>query len=221
MREHELIDERWDAEASAGEVCVELIDQIFADNDLDRSDQTIIAVGVGPGPYTSTRVGLSIARAIGFGLDIPVVGICSHDALAAQFAQDQPGQDFIVATDARRREVYWARYDSTGARKHGPQVGKPQELVETHPDISTYVGNGFERYPDLAQTAGPKTPSARWIGELAFRELQRGSDIPTDAHSVVDHSETGETLIPADQSVFAPFPLYIRRPDAVEPAVKR
>lgn len=242
LREHAVIDERVDADASAGEVCVGLIDAMFADNELDRSDQTLIAVGVGPGPYTSTRVGLAIARAIGLGLDVPVVGICSHDAIAAQFVarhahstdadgivEDEGRElaagvavnagDFIVTTDARRREVYWALYDASGKRKMGPQVGKPADVVAAYPMVSTYVGNGFARYPDLPAEEFI-TPSARWIAELALRELERGSQIPHTAHPVVDHVESGTALVSPEQAVFAPYPLYIRRPDAVEPVIK-
>ena len=221
LRQRTVVDERVESQASAGEVCVALVDAMFADGGWRRSDLTLVAVGVGPGPYTSTRVGLAIARGVGLGLDIPVVGICSHDAIAAQYvAMGKAGGDFIVVTDARRREVYWALYDASGRRKRGPEVGKPQAVVAEHPEVSAYVGNGFERYPDLPE-AEFYPPSARWIGELALRELERGSQIPDSAHAVVDHVESGSALVSPEQVVFAPHPLYIRRPDAVEPVIKK
>lgn len=77
------------------------------------TDLTGIAVGTGPGPFTGLRIGLAAARTLAFVLDVPLYGVCSLDALAAQAIQQlelAPDTELIVATDARRREVYWAQY---------------------------------------------------------------------------------------------------------------
>ena len=81
---------------------------------------TRVAVGVGPGPFTGLRVGLMTAKVLGAALGIPVDGVVSLDAVAAG---EGP---LTVVTDARRREVYWARYDERGARVDGPHVGNPE-----------------------------------------------------------------------------------------------
>jgi len=92
------------------ELLAPAIAQVLADAGADRADLTAIAVGVGPGPYTGLRVGIVTARVLGAALGIPVHGVCSLDVIAADVQLPR----FLVATDARRREVYWARYDETG-----------------------------------------------------------------------------------------------------------
>ncbi|MDF0531776.1 tRNA (adenosine(37)-N6)-threonylcarbamoyltransferase complex dimerization subunit type 1 TsaB [Tsukamurella sp. 8F] len=89
---------------------------------LARSDIGAIVVGCGPGPFTGLRVGMATAAAFGDALGIPVHGVCSLDAIAVGSRGDT-----LVVTDARRREVYWARY-SDGVRTGGPDVCKPADL---------------------------------------------------------------------------------------------
>ena len=74
-----------------------------------------VVVGMGPGPFTGLRIGIAFARSFALARNISVRGVCSLDAIAAQVDE----KDFIVTVDARRKEVYWARY------KEGVRVGKP------------------------------------------------------------------------------------------------
>ena len=98
-----------------------------------RLDITAVAAGTGPGPYTGLRAGLVTARVLGSALGVPVYGVCTLDVVAAGVASTgtAAGQGFIVATDARRREVYWARYDADGRRLDGPAVGFPADVAGT------------------------------------------------------------------------------------------
>ena len=111
--------ERVVSEASAadgrrhGELLTPMIAQVLSDAGASRADLTAVAVGVGPGPYTGLRVGVVTARVLGAVLGIPVHGVCSLDVIAAEVPR---GREFLVATDARRKEVYWARYDAAGVR---------------------------------------------------------------------------------------------------------
>ena len=99
-----------------------------------RQDLTAIAVGVGPGPFTGLRVGIVTARTLGFVLDIPVYGVCSLDAIALEVVETAaPDSGFLVATDARRKEVYLASYDADGRRLEGPVVTKPAEVATDAP----------------------------------------------------------------------------------------
>jgi len=113
------------------------------------SDVTRIGVGVGPGPYTGLRVGIATAQTLGLALNVPVTGVCSLDVIALQHADRQPPDgEFLVVSDARRHEVYWARYDMTGLRLDGPFVGLPDDL----PHLPV-VGPGVETYPSLGDDA--------------------------------------------------------------------
>lgn len=104
-----------------------------------RSDISAIAVGVGPGPFTGLRVGLVTARTLGWSLGVPVHGVCTLDVIAGSV--DLP--EFVVATDARRKEVYFARYRD-GVRVEGPLVDKPSALAT---DL-VVAGQGAALYPD-------------------------------------------------------------------------
>jgi tRNA threonylcarbamoyl adenosine modification protein YeaZ len=98
---------------------------------VSRPPQQVVA-GMGPGPFTGLRVGISFAHAFGLARSIPVIGVCSLDAIVV----DQ--SEYTVAIDARRKEIYWARYKD-GVRVEGPSVNKPAEVE----------GFIMDRYPDM------------------------------------------------------------------------
>lgn len=87
-----------------------------ADAGLNLGAMDAVVVGCGPGPFTGLRVGMATAAAYGHALDVPVRGVCSLDAIG-----NQTDGEVLVVTDARRREVYWARYRD-GVRIDGPDV---------------------------------------------------------------------------------------------------
>ena len=87
-----------------------LVQEALAVSDVDE-----VVVGMGPGPFTGLRVGIAFAQSFALAREIPVRGVCSLDAIAAQVTD----KDFIITVDARRKEVYWARYT------HGVRVGEP------------------------------------------------------------------------------------------------
>jgi tRNA threonylcarbamoyl adenosine modification protein YeaZ len=94
----------------------------LADAGLGMADLDAVVVGCGPGPFTGLRVGMATGAAYGHALGIPVFGVCSLDAIGV----DTSG-DVLVVTDARRREVYWARYRD-GVRVDGPAVNAPADV---------------------------------------------------------------------------------------------
>jgi tRNA threonylcarbamoyl adenosine modification protein YeaZ len=94
----------------------------LADSGLTMTDIEAVVVGCGPGPFTGLRVGMATAAALGHALDIPVHGVCSLDAIGVRTRGE-----VLVVTDARRREVYWARYRD-GVRTAGPGVNAPVDV---------------------------------------------------------------------------------------------
>ena len=94
----------------------------LADAGLRMADLDAVVVGCGPGPFTGLRAGMATAAAYGHALDIPVHGVCSLDAIGVRTTGDT-----LVVTDARRREVYWARYRD-GVRTEGPAVNAPADV---------------------------------------------------------------------------------------------
>ena len=95
-----------------------------------------VVVGMGPGPFTGLRVGISFAHTFGLARNIPVIGVCSLDAIAIDKSE------YTVAIDARRKEIYWARYKD-GVRIEGPSVNKPAEvdgfIIDHYPDMKKLV----------------------------------------------------------------------------------
>ena len=118
-----------------------------------------VVVGMGPGPFTGLRVGISFARAFAAARSIEVVGICSLDAIVVDL------DEYTVAIDARRKEIYWATYKS-GTRIEGPAVNFPADvdgyIIDRYPDITrmvelsahtNYTEPFYLRRPDAVATA--------------------------------------------------------------------
>jgi tRNA threonylcarbamoyladenosine biosynthesis protein TsaB len=171
----------------------------------------LIACGVGPGPYTGLRVGITTAQVLGLAWSVPVVGICSLDAIAAQVSCEG---DFLVTADARRKEAYWARYDRNRRRTDGPHVCRLDEL---NAEIAA-----LPRFGELSGEAGePIRPRAAVIARLAGAYRAAGEQIATsDIDLSVHGGDCGATADSVRGSrLLAPTPLYIRRPDAVAPGV--
>jgi tRNA threonylcarbamoyl adenosine modification protein YeaZ len=118
----------------------------LADARLTADDLDAVVVGCGPGPFTGLRVGMATAAAYGHALGLPVHGVCSLDAIGVDTAGDT-----LVVTDARRREVYWARYQD-GVRVDGPAVNAPADVPA---DVDAVAGS-----PDHAALFGLPRVSA-------------------------------------------------------------
>jgi tRNA threonylcarbamoyl adenosine modification protein YeaZ len=116
------------------------------------SDLGKLIVGLGPGPFTGLRVGVVTAQVLSYTLGLELRGVCSLDVLAAQFTGESSGA-FVVATDARRREVYWARYTAAGVRVGEPAVSRPSDLPRL-----PVIGPAADLYSDqLWAVPGPRS----------------------------------------------------------------
>lgn len=124
-----------------GELTSAKISQLLKQTDLSSNDIDKVVVGVGPGPFTGLRVGIASAQAFSFALNIPYFGICSLDAVAHEF-----GKPCVVVTDARRKELYWARYEKN--KIAGPAVATPAELVALQADC-IFIGPAAGLYPEF------------------------------------------------------------------------
>ena len=145
-----------DGATAHGPSLPELVQEALAVSDVDE-----VVVGLGPGPFTGLRVGIAFAHTFALAREIPVRGVCSLDAIAAQVSD----KDFIITVDARRKEVYWARY-TNGLRVGDPAVNFPADVsgaiihADLFPDMNALVnlpGNITEpiylRRPDAVATA--------------------------------------------------------------------
>jgi len=174
LAERVSIDARAHAERITPNVLAALADAGRSMSELDA-----VVVGCGPGPFTGLRVGMATASAYGHALGIPVHGVCSLDAIGGQTRGE-----VLVVTDARRREIYWARYRD-GVRIEGPAVSAPA-------DVDPGAARSVAVSPEHAAQFGlpcvePPYPDS--IGLVA---------------AVADWSQPPAALVP----------LYLRRPDA-------
>jgi tRNA threonylcarbamoyl adenosine modification protein YeaZ len=175
-----------------GELLAPALHAALAEAGLTMRDLDAVVAGLGPGPFTGLRVGLVTARTLGLALDVPVYGVCTLDVLAAEAVDtDAVHGPFLVATDARRKEVYWASYDETGARLDGPHVARPADVATDAP----VVGAGARLYPEaFPHAVGPEHPDARVLARVVTDERVELLD---------------------------PEPLYLRRPDVAAPGARK
>ncbi|MFC9240283.1 tRNA (adenosine(37)-N6)-threonylcarbamoyltransferase complex dimerization subunit type 1 TsaB [Streptomyces decoyicus] len=186
-----------------GELLLPAVDRVLAEAGLKLDAVSDIVVGVGPGPYTGLRVGLVTAATFGAALGVPVHGLCTLDGLAHASGLTEP---FVVATDARRKEVYWARYEAGPAsgsaaprtimRLTEPAVDRPADIAEQVAGVPA-VGAGALLYDTVftgVRREGPEHQSAGALATLAAAKLAAGEELPP------------------------PQPMYLRRPDAQVPA---
>ncbi len=110
-----------DARAHAEQLTPNVV-AALGDAGVGMGDLEAVVVGCGPGPFTGLRVGMASAAAYGHALNVPVYGVCSLDAIGVLTTGET-----LVVTDARRREVYWARYRD-GVRIDGPAVNAPADV---------------------------------------------------------------------------------------------
>jgi tRNA threonylcarbamoyladenosine biosynthesis protein TsaB len=193
-----------------------LIEEVLAEAGLEPRDLTAVVAGTGPAPFTGLRVGLVTARTLALTIDVPVLGVPSLDALAVQAVSDlglRPGAEILATSDARRKEVYWARYAVIAhegphgvpvvERLAGPDVDRagfvaqgqlaPPETEDGQ--LPVVVGEGAMLYPDFLPVAddAPLVPDATVLARLALVRRAAGEEQPVE-------------------------PLYLRRPDVHEPA---
>ena len=140
-----------------GERLAPSIAEALAQAGASVRDVTDVAVGVGPGPFTGLRVGVVTALTLGATGGIRAHGVCSLDVLAAEVASDGP---FIVATDARRKEVYWALYD--GGRRAARNGAIPAgDMTAESAVVKLMAALGRSRKPADVRRAF----DADWAGE--------------------------------------------------------
>lgn len=205
---------RDDQQRHHAELLAPMVEGVLADAGSRVADVDAVVVGTGPAPFTGLRVGLVSARTLALALGVRVLGVPSLDALAASASRRvSPGTHVLVASDARRREVYWALYRADGpgtvTTVAEPAVASAEEAVaaarvaarDAAPDAEVVVvGRGPVLYPDaflgLPSLDGLLDPDPVELALLAQARDVAGEPLPTE-------------------------PLYLRRPDAVPSAARK
>ena len=200
----EVVSDRQQCEALAP-----MISFVCQQADVSFRELGAIAVDIGPGLFTGMRVGIASAKAIAFSLDLPVIGLCSLDLLAAA----APATDSVVVSviDARRHEVYWSMHRTIGeelTQVHKPSVGPTSELITRVVERSQpalFVGNGALRYHDEIVESLEHSGLQIEFADGRFSRPSATTMVPM-AHRLA----VNEQWQTADQVT----PLYLRLPDA-------
>ncbi|MFI6075934.1 tRNA (adenosine(37)-N6)-threonylcarbamoyltransferase complex dimerization subunit type 1 TsaB [Actinoplanes sp. NPDC051343] len=257
VAERRTVDPRAHGEKLAPEIVATL-----AEARVRPSELGAIVAGLGPGPFTGLRVGLATAASMGQALDIPTYGVCSLDGLGRAAG---PGR-VLVATDARRREVYYATY-LDGARVIGPDVAKPADVstaiarvIAVH--VAAEISESEARESAEALSGADAARQAAALAHAAAEEAAAAIDRIKRAHDdlpgfeaahltgLVDRAAGEGALkyaatfaVPVEEHLLYPpgaalvalaapriragapseplTPLYLRRPDAVEPSGRK
>jgi len=160
--------------------------EVLAAAGVGLAEVQAVVTGLGPGPFTGLRVGIVTAATIADARGLPVVGVCSLDAVGAGAR--------TVVTDARRKEVYWAAYDADGARVEGPGVVRPEELPVGGPftgDVRFAERLGADVAPAEVTTAGLLRAAAPQLADPASAAalvplyLRRPDAVPPAARKAV------------------------------------
>jgi tRNA threonylcarbamoyladenosine biosynthesis protein TsaB len=162
----EVLGERW----SRAVTLLEDVDALLRQAGAQATDLDVLAVGIGPGSFTGTRIGLAVARGLGLALELPAAGVSTLAALAA----GAPGA--VPVIDAKRGEVFVTRADGA------PAALTPAELPFGAGTVC--VGDGALRYADLLAARGLVVPPAedeRHRVRARFHALLAGEFGPADA----------------------------------------
>lgn len=173
-----------------GEVLAVQIDEVLREAGVAPADLDSVAVGVGPGAFTGLRVGLATAQALGLALQIPVHGACTLDILAFATGLSAP---FAIVTDARRRELFWAVYQTYDVRSVAPVVGAPATAIQALGGLTVISPPGTPAVDGLVMVEGGE-PSASVLCLLVASQINKG------------------------KPSLAVEPLYLRQPDVTPSA---
>jgi tRNA threonylcarbamoyl adenosine modification protein YeaZ len=184
--EVQVLDERSHRDARRhGEVLPQLINDVLGGASCSPAELTAVAVGVGPGAYTGLRVGIATAQALGLALGVPVVGVVTLDAIA--YASGRRGP-FAVVTDARRRELFVARYRDHRTPDGEATVGTPEVVASLVQGLAVLAPQDTPPLPGVDVVVCPD-PVAAAVCKVA-----------------IDRRRTGSRTAPV-------APLYLRHPD--------
>lgn len=146
-----------------GESLMPSIVEVCRRNGLSVADIGEFVVGMGPGPFTGLRVGVATAATLAHLSGGDPHRICSLDALALQWRADGAPGEFLVASDARRKELYWSHH-CDGVRIGEPQVGVPETLpaVPVAGPVPETMRDRVQFDPTGPMSIDPALLAARW-----------------------------------------------------------
>jgi len=188
-RDGELTERAEDIPNGGSERLLPWVNQLLGEAGMVGADLDGIAFGAGPGGFTGLRLSCGVAQGLAFGLDLPVLGVSTLEALAMA-SYGQGTQRLFACLDARMNEVYCAAYlirDGMPETLVAEMVAPPQQVRIPAGKGWIGCGDGFAAYPellaaDLAEVRADCWPTAAAVARLAAPRLAGGQGV--DAGSV-------------------------------------
>ncbi|MGF1466395.1 MAG: tRNA (adenosine(37)-N6)-threonylcarbamoyltransferase complex dimerization subunit type 1 TsaB [Sandaracinaceae bacterium] len=194
------------AAARHGETLLPLVAEALDRAGLGRREYDLVVVGLGPGSFTGTRIGVSTAKGLVLANDIPIVGVPTLRVLA----RAMPGAWMAAAVDAHHGEVFAALYQRRPDRGlaevvkpfHRPPEEAARVLERNAPRPFDLAGSAVRRYPERFRPAGG-------------RPLMPVYDTPRGALLALEGLTLYLSRGPDDRAALEP--MYLRPSDAVAP----
>ena len=165
------------------------VDELLRENDIAAEELSAVAVGMGPGSYTGLRIGVSFAKGLCYGLQIPLVAVGSLDSMVQVAREDHEAgiidvdnwEDAVLCpmVDARRMEVYTQMFDTQGLplNEVKAEIVTEESFKEWRNERQLVIfGNGAAKCREVLSDATyiNVTPSARGLAALAHQRLEAG-----------------------------------------------
>lgn len=173
------------------EILLPMIDTLLDEQGCRLQELDGLAFGAGPGSFTGVRIAASVAQGLALGAGIPVMPVCTLEALAEASGLDR----VACALDARLDEVYFAAYEKQGDSWKAvvpPCLSAIADLPQLPGSGWRGVGTGFAvlegelgRHLELDTALSDRVPDARAIVGLGARMLKSGASLdPADAQPI-------------------------------------
>jgi tRNA threonylcarbamoyladenosine biosynthesis protein TsaB len=217
LRGEDLLFEQRAAPGPAAEALLPSIDSLLSRAGVTVADLDAFAVSIGPGSFTSLRVGIATVKGLAFRSNCRVAPVSTLAALARAARSD--GEMVVPMLDARRGEVYAAAYTGSPSLEMTVEAGVylPEELCSRIESPCVLVGEGVDLGGDVIRAqlgegvrllpppAGE--PQARWVGALGIAQLARGESVAAAAlaphylrRAEAEVKRTGERFEPPSAS---------------------
>ncbi|MBY6197618.1 tRNA (adenosine(37)-N6)-threonylcarbamoyltransferase complex dimerization subunit type 1 TsaB [Vibrio hangzhouensis] len=176
-----------------------MVDELLKEAGLTLSELDALAFARGPGSFTGVRICIGIAQGLGFGAELPMIGISTLKAMAQGAYRTNGATQVASAIDARMNEVYWGRFERLESGDwteiDQEQVVPPSVLannVVEDEGLWAKTGTGWDAYADVMATLSISMeptavlyPEAQDIAFLAQFELAKGNTVPAEEASPV------------------------------------
>ena len=163
---------------SHSEKLLTFISELIDDSPIQLSQLSAVAVSMGPGSYTGLRIGVSTAKGLCYGLNIPLISISTLQAMSIGMSTQKKGALYCPMIDARRMEVYSAIFDinNNQIRKIQADILDSDSYTRELKETVVFFGDGCEKARQVIQNENAIFvsnfhPSANYMLQLSYKKF--------------------------------------------------